>query len=184
MATSPRKSAAAQAAAAPQAEPNIPNEIPTTASEAVEPNEFPTASEAVEAIVEPDIAMQEPVRSALQEGAAESRAAFVKAKVSADEVTNALELSFAAAKDGAIAFNAKALAAARANAEAGLHLIKAAFGVKSVADLVALQSDFARKQTDATVAQFKELAELAQKTAAQTIEPIRAQLTKAFHIAA
>ena len=56
--------------------------------------------------------------------------------------------------------------------------------MKSVADLVALQSEFARKQTEAAVVQFKDLAELAQKTVAQTIEPIKDQLTKSFNIAA
>ncbi len=171
MATSSKKSATAQAAAAPQLEPDLPNEIPT-------------AAEAVEAIVEPAMEMQETVRNALEKGMVESRAAFAKAKFSAEEATSALELSFAAAKDGAIAFNARALAAARANAEASFDLVKAALSVKSVADLVALQSDFARKQTEAVVVQFKDLAELAQKTVAQTIEPIKDQLTKSFNIAA
>ncbi len=171
MATSSKKSATAQAAAAPQLEPDLPNEIPTVA-------------EAVEAIVEPAMEMQETVRNALQKGVVESRAAFAKAKVSAEEATSALELSFAAAKDGAIAFNARALAAARANAEASFDLVKAVLSVKSVADLVALQSDFARKQTEAVGVQFKDLAELAQKTVAQTIEPIKDQLTKSFNIAA
>lgn len=171
MATSSRKSAGAQAAAAPQLEPDLPNEIPT-------------AAEAVEAIVEPAMEMQETVRNALQKGVVESRAAFAKAKVSAEEATNALELSFAAAKDGAIAFNTRALAAARANAEASFDLVKASLTAKSVADLVALQSEFARKQTDAVVLQFKDLAELAQKTVAGTIEPIKDQLTKSFNVAA
>jgi phasin len=171
MANPSKKSAATQAAAAPQLEPDLPNEIPT-------------AAEAVEAIVEPAIEMQETVRSALQKGVVESRAAFAKAKVSAEEATSALELSLAAAKDGTAAFNAKALAAARANAEASFNLVKAALGARSVADLFALQSDFARKQTEAVVVQFKDLAELAQKTIAETIEPIKDQLTKSLNIAA
>lgn len=171
MATSSKKSAAAQAVSNVQVEPDLTNEMPTAAS-------------AVEAIVEPAMEIQETVRNALQKGAVESRAAFAKVKVSADETANALELSFAAAKDGAIAFNAKAFAVARANAEASFDLVKAALSAKSVADLIALQSDFARKQADAVVVQFKDLAELAQKTVAETIEPIKGQLTKSFNIAA
>ena len=82
-----------------------------------------------------------------------------------------------------IAFNAKALAAVRANAEANFDFVKASLAVKSVTDLVALQSDFARKQTDAVVVQFKDLAELAKKTVVETIEPIKDQVTKSFKIA-
>ncbi len=180
MATSPKKSAAAQAVSTPELE----QVISTPQLEPDLTNEIPTASAAVEAIVEPAMEMQETVRNALQKGVVESRAAFTKAKVSAEEATNALELSFAAAKDGAIAFNAKAFAAARAYAEASFDLVKATLSAKTVADLIALQSDFARKQTDAVVVQVKDLVELAQRTVAETIEPIKDRLTKAFNIAA
>ena len=173
-----RKSAAAQAAAEgepdlqnPQVEPDLPNEF------------MPDAAEALEAIVEPAMEMQETVRNALQKGVVETRAAFVKAKASADDAANAFELSFAAAKDGVVAFNAKALAAVRANAEANFDFVKASLEVESVSDLVTLQSDFARKQTDAVVVQFKDLAELAKKTVVETIEPIKDQVTKSFKIA-
>jgi phasin len=169
MASSSKKSAAAQAAA-PQVEPDLPVEIPS-------------AAEAVEAIVEPALEMQETVRHTLHKGVVESRAAFVKVKASAEEAANAFELSFAAAKDGVIAFNTKALAAARANAEANIELVKASLAAKSVSDLVALQSEFAKKQTEAVVVQFKDLAALAQKAAVETIEPIKDQMTKSFKIA-
>ncbi|RBP16467.1 phasin [Roseiarcus fermentans] len=172
MASSPKKGAAEKAAVAEQVET-----VPDL------PNEFPSASEAVEAIVEPALEMQESVRSALQKGVVESRAAFVKAKVSADDAVNALESVLAAAKDGVVAFNAKAFAAAQANAEANFDFVKASLAAKSVADLVSLQSEFARKQTDAVVVQFKDLAETAKKAVVETFEPIKSQLTKSFKIA-
>ena len=170
MASSPKKSAAEKAAASAAVEPDL-------------PNEFPSASEAVEAIIEPALEMQDSVRSALQKGVVESRAAFVKAKVSAEDAANAFELSFAAAKDGVIAFNTKAFAAAQANAEANFEFVKAAVAVKTVGDLVSLQNDFARKQTDAVVVQFKDLAETAKKTVVEAFEPLKGQLTKSFKIA-
>lgn len=163
------KKSAAQAAA-PETEPDLPNELPT-------------ATEAVEAIVEPAMEMQETVRHVLEKRVVDTRAAFGKVKASAEDAANALELSFAAAKDGAIAFNAKALAAARANAEASFDFVKASFAVKSVTDLMALQSDFARKQADTVVVQFKDLAAVAQKTVVETLEPIKDQVTKSFKIA-
>jgi hypothetical protein len=131
MASAPKKGAVAQAAVAVKAEPDL-------------PNEFPGASEAVEAIVEPALEMQETVRNAIEKGVVESRAAFVKAKVSAKDAAKAFELSFAAAKDGVVAFNTKAFSAVRANTEANLDFAKALLTAKSVSDFVALQSDFAR----------------------------------------
>jgi len=167
MASSPKKSAAAQAA------------VPDPVSADI----IPTPAEAVEAIAEPAEEMQQSMRSALEKGVSDSRAAFVKAKVSADEAANAFELSFAAAKDGAIAINAKAFEALRANTEANFDFMKASFAVKSLSDLVALQSEFARKQVDAVTGQVKDIGALAQKTMVEAIEPIKDQVAKSFKIA-
>ncbi len=171
MASSPKKSAADKAATAAQVEPDLPNEF------------LPTPTEAVEAIVEPALELQQSVRSALEKGVVGSRAAFVKAKASAEDTANAFEASLAAAKDGVVAFNAKALAAVQANAEANFDFVKASLAAKSVTDLVSLQSEFARKQTGAVVVQVKDLAETAKKTVVETFEPIKDQLTKSFKIA-
>ena len=127
--------------------------------------------------------MQETVRSALEKGVVGVAGGFVKAKASAEDAANAFEASFAAAKDGVIAFNTKAFAAVQANAEANFEFVKASLAAKSVTDLVSLQSEFARKQTDAVVVQFKDLAETAKKAVVETFEPIKDQLTKSFKIA-
>jgi phasin len=168
MAISPKKSAAGPAPA--PVEPDLPDSVPSV-------------EETMEAVVEPAVEMQESVRSALEKGVSESRAAFARAKASADDATNALELSFAAAKDGVIAFNAKALEALRANAEANLDFVKASFAAKSLTELVALQNEFARKQVDAVTVQFKDLGALAQKTAVEAFEPVKQQVAKSFRVA-
>ena len=168
MATTSKKSAAAKAAVT--VEPDLEDEVLST-------------TEAVEAIVEPALEMQESVRNVLQKGAVETRAVFAKAKASAEDAASAFELSFAAAKDGVVAFNAKAFAAARANAEANFDFLKASMAIRSVPDLVALQQEFARKQTDAAVVQFTDLAALAKKTVVETFEPIKDQVSKSFKIA-
>jgi len=169
MASATKRSAPGQAAADAKVESDI-------------PNEFPDASDAVEAIVEPALEIQEPVRRVIQEGI-EAPAAFAKAQVSAKDAVNAFELSFAAAKDGVIAFNTKAFAAARSNAEANLDFVKASLTVKSLSDFLVLQSEFARKQSDAVVVQFQDLAELAKKAVVETLEPIKDQVAKSFKIA-
>jgi hypothetical protein len=152
----------------------------------VEPDlevEAPGVEEVVEAIVEPAAEMQETVRTTLEKGVVESRAVFAKAKASADEAANAFEQSFAAAKDGVIAINAKAFEALRANTEANLDFVKACFAVKSVSDLVALQTEFARKQVDRATVQIKDLGALTQKAMVETIEPVKEQVAKSFKVA-
>ena len=108
----------------------------------------------------------------------ETRAAYSKAKTAADEAANALESSYAAAKTGVVAINAKALEALRANVDANFDFVKSAFAVKNVADYVALHGEFTRKQIDAITGQTKEIGALAQKLATETAEPIKEQVAK------
>lgn len=172
MASSPKRSSTVQA---------VPTLVPVEADLG---DAVPGVEEAMAAVVEPAAEMRESVRTALEKGVTESRAAFARAKASADDAANAFELSFAAAKDGVIAINAKALEALRANTAANLDFIKASFAVKTVSDLVALQTEYTRKQTDALSAQFKDLGALAQKTFVATIEPVKLQVAKSFHLPA
>lgn len=167
MAMSPKKSAADRPA---PDEPDLPDSTPS-------------AEEAVAAAIEPAAGMQESVRTALEKGVSESRAALARAKASGDAAANAFELSFAAAKDGVIAINAHALEAFRTNAEANLDFVKASFAVKSLSELAALQSQFARKRIDAMAAQFKNLGALAQKTAVEAFKPVKEQIDKTFKAA-
>lgn len=127
--------------------------------------------------------IQQSVRAAVEKGVIESRAAFAKAKTSVDEAASAIEVSFTAAKEGVIAINSKAFAALRANAESNFDHLKASFEAKSLSDLVALQSDYARKQVESMTAQAKEFGVLAQKTLTETVEPIKEQVAKSFKIA-
>jgi phasin len=171
MATFPKKGVPARPAAA---EP-IPPAIAETPAE--------LAAEISETFVEPVAEMQQSVRAALEKGVIDSRAAFAKARTSADEAASALELSFNAARHGVIALNAKALEAMRTNAEANFDFMKASFAAKSLSDLVALQSEFARKQVEAMTGQAKDIGALAQKTMQDTFEPITGQVAKSFKIA-
>lgn len=169
MASSPKKNVPALAPPALE-EPDL----------AVDPS---NVEEAATAVVEPAAEMQESVRTAVEKGVADTRAAFARAKATADEAANAFELSFAAAKEGVIAINAKALEALRANAESNFDFIKASVSAKSLSDLVALQGEFARKQFDAVTVQAKDIGALAQKSIVETLEPIKERFAKTFKIA-
>ena len=127
--------------------------------------------------------LQGNLRAAAEKGLTQTRAAYSKAKTNADEAAAALETSYAAAKAGVLAINAKAFEALRVNADANFDFFKAAFAVKNVADYVALQSEFARKQIEAITGQSKEIGALTQKLAAETAGPIKEQVAKTFNFA-
>jgi phasin len=131
----------------------------------------------------PAAEIQQSFRTALEKGVVESRAAFAKAKSAADETANAFEVSFAAAKDGALAINAKALEAMRANADANFDFWKAMFSVKSLPDLLTLQTEFARKQVETITSQAKDFGAMAQKAMADAVEPIKEQAARSFKLA-
>ena len=126
--------------------------------------------------------LQDQLRAAAEKGLAETRSAYAKAKVAAEEAVDALETSCAAARAGVVAINAKALESLTANVEANFDFVKSAFGVGGFADYVALQSEFARARLDAVAGQAKAIGELAQKTALNSLEPIKAQVARNFKL--
>jgi phasin len=131
----------------------------------------------------PAAEIQQSVRSALEKGVVESRAAFAKAKSAADETATAFEVSLAAAKDGALAINAKAFETLRANADANFDFLKAMFAAKSLPDLITLQTDFVRKQVETMTSQTKDFGALTQKAMADAVEPIKEQVARSFKVA-
>ncbi len=126
--------------------------------------------------------LQNQLRAAAEKGLAETRSAYVQAKVAAGEAADALETSCAAARAGVVAINAKALESLTANVEANFDFVKSAFAVGGFADYVALQSEFASARFDAVAGQAKAIGELAQKTALDSLEPIKAQVAKSFKL--
>jgi phasin len=136
-----------------------------------------------DAFIAPAAEIQQSFRSALEKGVVESRAVFTKAKIAADETASAFEVSLTAAKDGALAINAKAFDTLRTNADANFDFLKAVLAVKSLPDLVTLQSEFARKQAETIASQAKDFGALTQKAMTDAVAPIKEQMTKSFNFA-
>jgi phasin len=134
-------------------------------------------------VAEPAIELEQDFRGTLERNVVESRAAFVRFKAAADEATSAFEVSLAAAKAGTLAINAKAFEALRANAEANFEFLKGALATRSLPDLIALQTDFARKQIEALTGNTKDIGTLTQKAVAETVDPIKEQFAKSLKIA-
>jgi hypothetical protein len=140
------------------------------------------ASELSEQVVtasQPIADAQETVRAALEKGVVGSRDALVKARAVAGDAANALDLSLAAARDAAAAIGAKMFEVFRVNADANFEFVKSSFSVKSIQDLVALQSEFSRGKVATLGAQAGEIAALTQKGMIDTIAPLRKQIAKA-----
>jgi phasin len=171
MANTPKRSAVSAKVSAA-----APVEAAVATVNAVVPSETKSAAA-------PAAEIQQSVRSALEKGVVESRAAFAKAKAAADETASAFEVSFTAAKDGALAINTKAFEALRVNADANFDFLKAVFAVKSLPDLVTLQTEFARKQVETITGQSKDFGALAQKAMADAVGPIKEQMARSFKLA-
>jgi phasin len=138
---------------------------------------------AIQAFSAPIADLQENVRKAVEKGFVDTRGAYDKAKIAAEEATRAVESSYSTAAKGIVEVNGKALQALRANTEANLDFVKSAFGVKSVSELAALQREHASRLLEAISIQAKEIVALAQKVASESAEPIRRHVAKTFKIA-
>jgi phasin len=160
---------------APLAEPMIPAALENVSVE---------TKGALETAATPIGAFQEMVRRTVEKSVAEGRAAYSRVQVAADEAASALETSVTNASKGVIDFNGKAIDAWRANIDAGLDFAKAAINIKTVGEFVSLQGEHASRQAEVFAAQAKAFGALAQKIAADTAEPIKTQVAKAFRLSA
>jgi phasin len=91
---------------------------------------------------------------------------------------------FTSASKGASEYSAKLLEFFKANTSSSLDFAQDLFGVKTPAAALELWTSHARKQFETLSAQAKELAELGQKVATETVEPIKASAAKLYMPAA
>jgi phasin len=185
MASSQKKNAVARAVPAPIA--SAPDEAlaPPRAAFVMRASEDAETGPRVadDTVAEPVEEIQQSLRSALEKGVVESHAVFIKTKIAADETASAFEVSFAAARDGALAINAKAFEALRVNVDASFDFLNAAFAAKSLSDLVTLQTEFARNQVETIANQTRDFSALAQKAMADAAEPLKEQAARSFKVA-
>jgi phasin len=117
------------------------------------------------------------VPAALREGAekvvVQMKEGYAKMKTAAEEATDLIEDTYSTAATGVKDFNLKALEATRSNLNASFDHARDLMGVKTFAEVVELQSTFLRKQFETLQAQAKDLSALAQKTATDTVEPVK-----------
>jgi phasin len=126
----------------------------------------------------------EQMRAFAEKGVSQARDNYAKFKDAAESHNGTIEAVFTSASKGASEYSAKVMEFLKANATANLDFAQELLGVKSPSEALELWTSFARKSYETFGAQAKELVELSQKAAADTVEPIKASASKLYKPAA
>src|SRR4030088_3836466 len=116
----------------------------------------------------------EQMRAFAEKGVSQARDSYAKFKDVAETHNGTIEAVFTSATKGASAYSAKLMELMKANTTANLDFAQALIGVKSPSEAMELWASHAKKQFETFTAHAKELAELSQKVATETAEPIKA----------
>lgn len=120
-------------------------------------------------------------REFAEKSVAQARDTYAKMKSAAEDASDVVEDTFETARAGVFSLSVKALDAVKTNSDASFALARDLFGAKTFADVIELQTAYARKQFDAVTAQFREFQELTQKIVTDTAKPVTAQVEKTFN---
>jgi phasin len=126
----------------------------------------------------------EQMRAFAERGVSQARDNYAKFKDAAETHNGTIEAVFTTATKGASAYSAKLMEFMKANTTSTLDFAQELLGVKSPADAFELWTSHSRKQVETFAAQAKELGELTQKVASETVEPIKASASKLYKPAA
>ena len=126
----------------------------------------------------------EQMRAFAEKGVSQARDSYAKFKDVAETHNGTVEAVFTVASRGVSEYTAKVMEIMKANTTANLDFAQELFGVKTPAAAMELWTSHAKKQYETLTAQAKELAELGQKVATETVEPIKASASKLYKPAA
>jgi phasin len=126
----------------------------------------------------------EQVRAFAEKGVSQARESYTKFKDAAETHNSTIEAVFTTATKGATDYSAKLLDIVKTNTNATFDFAQELVGAKSLSQAMELWTSQIRKQVETFTAQSKELAELSQKIATETVEPIKTGASKLFKPAA
>jgi hypothetical protein len=136
----------------------------------------------LEQVMQPVAEAQKTVRAAAEKGLTEARAQYESSKTVTEGNSKALGTTLEIVAKGANELNAKALSAFQANTAALFDFATAFFAVKTPSEALEVQTAHARKLIEASTAQSKEIATLAQKigtSAADVLKTVKAPVATA-----
>lgn len=126
----------------------------------------------------------EHVRAFAEKGVSQARDNYARFKDAAETNNDTIEAVFSVFSNGARQYSAKVMEMTKQAASANLDFAQALVGVKSPSEALELWTSHARNQFEAFTAHTRELAELSQKVAADSAEPIKTNASKIFKPAA
>ncbi len=118
------------------------------------------------------------LRSFAEKSLEQSKEAYAKFKAGAEDAQKTLETSFETMKQAGDEVSLKAIAAMRANAEAGFGHLEALVGAKTISELVELQTSFMRKNVEMMVDQAKDMQAVSSKAAEDIAKPVKTAFEK------
>ncbi|ODN71514.1 Phasin protein [Methylobrevis pamukkalensis] len=143
---------------------------------AAKPAAKPT--ETFEAFSMPNIEMPEAFRDMAEKSVKQAKDGYEKMRTAAEEATDMMEDQFETTRTGLVAINVKAISAAKATADATFKFATDVMSAKSISDVIAMQSAFAREQFEIASANAKEIQELVAKFASEVSEPAKAPMKR------
>jgi phasin len=126
----------------------------------------------------------EQMRAFAEKGVSQCRDSYAKFKDAAETHNGTMEAVFTTASKGASEYSSKLMEMMKTNTTATLDFAQELIGAKTPSEAMELWTSHAKKQYETFAAQAKELAELGQKVATETVEPIKANASKLFKPAA
>ena len=126
----------------------------------------------------------EQVRAFAEKGVSQARDNYARFKDVAESHNSTMEAVFSSASKGASEYSAKLMEIIKTNATSSLDFAQELVAVKTPSEALELWTSHAKKQFETFSAWSKELTELSQKVASETVEPIKANASKLFKPAA
>ena len=112
-------------------------------------------------------------RAFAEKGVEQSQQAYAKMKSNVETAQKTLESTLETAREANSQLSLKAIAAMNANSQAGFAHLEALVGVRSLSELIELQTTFMRKSVEMAVDQAKELQSISTKAAEDVSAPIK-----------
>jgi phasin len=128
--------------------------------------------------------LPEQMRAFAEKGVSQAREGYAKLKDAAETHNSTVEAVFNSASKGSVELSSALLDIAKTNTNASFDFAHSLIGVKTPSQVMELWSGFARSQFEAFTGQSRQLAELGQKIAAETAEPIKTGANRLFQPAA
>jgi phasin len=126
----------------------------------------------------------EQMRAFAEKGVSQARENYAKFKDAAESQNGAIEAMFTSASKGISEYTAKVMEFMKANTSSHLDFAQQLLSLKSPSEALELWTNHTRKQLETFQAQAKELAEIGQRVANETVEPIKASASKFYKPAA